>query len=455
MRKVWAVARNTIAQALRMKVALSVVVMLVILLPLMSMIMVGDGTLKGKLQTFISYGLGLTSALLCLLTIMISAYTLTSDLKDRHIYLVATKPIRRFQILCGKFLGIVVLDVFLLALFSGIIYGLTVTMPGLSKAGPDEIGQAEREFFSARISLSDPVDEDRIKQLAAEAYEKLQTDNQIPEKMSARDVFRELRGREMFKARAVQTGGEKVWEFENVHLDDDVKSIFIRYKLAITSGPPDVQIHSTWLVGDYRQVQANMPVLQSPIRGIDRSDAVRTFYEFEVDRDVIANDGYFAVVFRNLPVNETTVIPEEVQVLLQAGSFAGNYLRAILLIFIRLIFLAGLGVSISTWLSFPVAILIGLVVLSTGMVNGFIYESLDYLGSTASLIYAFTVRPVLWFLPQFDGDFNATKYMVSGRLLGGLFLARAVLVTVFIKTFILLLFGMLVFSKRELARTIV
>jgi len=64
MRRVWAVARNTIAAALRMKVAVVVIVLLLILLPLMSMIMVGDGTLHGKLQTFVSYGLSLTTLLL-------------------------------------------------------------------------------------------------------------------------------------------------------------------------------------------------------------------------------------------------------------------------------------------------------------------------------------------------------------------------------------------------------
>ena len=54
MHSVWAVARNTIAQALRMEVALVVIVMLLILIPLLSATVVGDMTLLGKLQTFVS-----------------------------------------------------------------------------------------------------------------------------------------------------------------------------------------------------------------------------------------------------------------------------------------------------------------------------------------------------------------------------------------------------------------
>ena len=66
MRSVWAVARNTIAQALRMKIVFVVIILLLAILPLMSKIIVGDETLHGKLQTFVSYGLSLMTMLLCI-----------------------------------------------------------------------------------------------------------------------------------------------------------------------------------------------------------------------------------------------------------------------------------------------------------------------------------------------------------------------------------------------------
>ena len=71
MRSIWAVAVNTVKQALRMKVAVVFIILLVVLLPAMGLAMTGDGTLKGRLQTFVSYGLSLTSFLLCLLTIVV------------------------------------------------------------------------------------------------------------------------------------------------------------------------------------------------------------------------------------------------------------------------------------------------------------------------------------------------------------------------------------------------
>ena len=44
-----------------MKVAVVFGVMLLVLLPAMAVSITGDGTLKGRLQTFVSYSLSLTS----------------------------------------------------------------------------------------------------------------------------------------------------------------------------------------------------------------------------------------------------------------------------------------------------------------------------------------------------------------------------------------------------------
>ncbi len=76
MRSIWAVATNTIKQAMRMKVAAVFLILLLVLLSAMGFSATGDGTLKGRLQTFVSYGLSLTSLLLCLFTIVVSIYSL-------------------------------------------------------------------------------------------------------------------------------------------------------------------------------------------------------------------------------------------------------------------------------------------------------------------------------------------------------------------------------------------
>jgi len=456
MHSVWAVARNTIAQAVRMKVAVIIIILLVILLPLMSVIMVGDGTLEGKLQTFISYGLSLTSWLLCFLTIAVSTYTLTNDVKRGHIHLVVTKPIRRFEILCGKLLGVVIVDVLLLSVFASVIYCLTLAIPRLSEAEADEVAKVRREFFTARVSLSADIDEEKVDMLARRAFEKLERSRQLPETMTKEEILSELRGRERVQARAVEPGAQRVWEFENVKPADPNETIFVRYKYEVSVDPPDYRVYGTWLVGDYRQIRYGLGDWDSPVARMERTELIRQFHEFEVSAEVVAPDGYLALVFANNPyLNMTTIIPQEVQVLLKTGSFTGNYIRVVLLILVRLIFLAALGISVSTWLSFPVAILICTVVFFVGTINGFVLESFDYLGQGASIIYYYTLRPILWLLPRFDGEFNPTQFMISAEVLNWQFLGRVYVVTVLVKSFLLLLFGMWVFSNREIAKIVV
>ena len=452
MNSVWAVAGNTIAQAVRMKIAVAVIVLLVVLLPMMSMIMVGDGTVHGKLQTFVSYGLSLTSLLLCVLTIAIATYTLTNDLNKKYIYLVLTKPIGRFQLLCGKLLGVVILDIFLLAVFAAIIYGLTLAIPRISGAGPEEIAKARREFFTARLSLTDEIDEAELNKLVAQAYEKLEKTNQLPQDVPMGKILSTLRGIEKLKTLAVEIGDRKIWEFENVKLPKPDEPLFIRYKYEVATEPADSKVYARWLIGDYRQIEYGTKGKETPIARADRADIIKTYHEFTIPGNVVTDDGYLAVVFMNPPINQTTVIPEDVEVLYRADYFGANYIRVVLVILARLIFLAVLGISASTWLSFPVAILICIVVFFIGTVNGFIIDSLDTLNTGAGLIYMITVKPILWFLPRFDGQFNPTQFMVTAKVLSWSFLAKVCVLLVFVKALLLYLLGVWIFSNREIAK---
>jgi hypothetical protein len=454
MRSIWAIATNTIKQALRMKIAAVFVILLIILLPVMGTAMTGDGTMKGRLQTFVSYGLSLTSFLLCLLTIIVSIYSLTSDIKQRQIYTVITKPIRRFQLLFGKLLGVILLDVALLVLFSAIIYAVTIYIPKYFRATEAELVQLDNEFYTAREGLI-PAEVD-VTQEVLEAYEKLKKSGRLPEGVPREKVIARLTEDQKSWKRAAVPGQQLIWEFQNVKPLDPNQSLFIRFKYDVSVNPPDLNVYAIWTIGDYRQIKYGTKI-ETPIRDFDRKDVIRTFHEIEVPADVVADDGYLAVGFRNLPLNNTVVIfpPEDgLEVLYEADTFTGNFIRAALLILFRLIFLACLGILASTFLSFPVAILLCLVVFFTATVSGFCLESFDFLGENLSWVYSYTIRPVILLLPQFD-KFNPAKFLVPARLLRWSLLAKVAGLMVCIKALLLLLLALLIFSFREIAKIII
>ncbi|MHC5181710.1 MAG: ABC transporter permease [Planctomycetota bacterium] len=457
MRSIWAVARNTLAQAVRMKIAAVVVLLLLILLPLMSMVMDGDGTLLGKLRTFTSYGLGLISMLLCILTIAVSTFTLSNDIKRKHIFLVITKPIRRWELVVGKLLAIVFLNIVLLGVFSGIVYGCTLLIPRISDASEMEKMRADAEFFTARVGVESFLDKEQLKEKAQKHYKELKDSGQIPEEMSYQRAIRELLGQEVMKAQKVDPGEVKEWDFENVRVknpDDPNALIFVRCQFRVTVPPPDETVFGMWRIGDLRQLKIGGKVV-TPIYNVERRAAVRTAQEFVIPADAIAEDGYLGLAFYNNPaLNQTTIIPEDLKVLYRTGSFTENFFRAVLMVLVRLVFLAVLGISLTTWLSFPVAILVCVLVFFVGLTNGFILDAIDSLGATAGIIYSLTVKPLLWLLPQFDGDYNPNSYIVDGRTIRWGFLLMNAVTALLAKGLLVLIAGCLIFSRREVAKAV-
>ena len=459
MRSIWAVAVNTMRQALRLKIVTVFIVLLAVLLPVMGLKMTGDGTIKGRMQAFISYGMSLTALLLALLTIFTTAYTITSDVKDKQVYTVLTKPLRRFQFVLGKFFGVIVLDAVLLAFFAAIIYGITISLPKFLHADKEQLIQINNEFFTARASLKpEPPD---ISADVNQAYEKLKNEGEVPAGVDEHPVAKknyknELARRIGLRRRAAAVGEEMLFEFNNVKPRDPNQELFIRFKYDVAVNPPDLSIYSRWAVGDIRQVQYATPI-ETPLYTTERKDLIRTFREFTVPADAVARDGYLALVFQNVPLNDTSVIlplEDGLEVLYKADSFTANYVRAILLIFIRLIFLAALAVFAGSFLSFPVAILLCLSVFTMANMSGFIGESYDVVGGEPNAIYSYVLKPFIMFLPEFN-KLAPANFLVPARLLSWPVLAWDCLTTICLKTLPLALMSLLIFTYREIAKVII
>lgn len=451
MHSIWAIATNTIKQAVRMKVAAVFLILLFVLLPVMGFSATGDGTLKGRLQTFVSYGLSLTSFLLCLLTIIISIYSVTSDIEQRQIYTVITKPIRRFEFLLGKLLGVILLNVVLLSLFAAIIYTITIYIPEFLNTTEAERIQANNEFFTARAALTVPAVD--VSREVKDTYRKLERSNELPNNISREEIIARLTMQKQLAKRAADVGQVLVWEFNNVEPLD--QSMFIKFKYDVAVNPPDMQVYGRWFAGDYQYIRYGTET-KTPVYDRIHKHSVRNFHEIEIPADVVPEHGRLAVAFMNAPLNNTVIFfpPDGIEVLYKADTFTGNFVRAVLLILFRLIFLACLGILASTFLSFPVAILLCLVLFSTACISGFVIESFNFMSENISVIYSYTIKLVIQLLPRFD-KFNPTNFLVPARLLSWSLLAECAAVMVCIKAFLLLLLALLIFHFREIAKIIV
>jgi hypothetical protein len=459
MRSIWAVAINTIRQVIRLKIAAVFVILLLLLLPVMGFKMTGDGTLMGRIQAFVSYGMSLTVLLLSLLTIFAAVYALTSDVRDKQVYTVLTKPIRRFQFVLGKLLGIILLDACLLLLFSIVVYSITVTMPKFIHADEEQVEQVQNEFYTARASLK-PAEPD-VTADVEKRYEQLKRNIEIPagvdeDPVARRNYKKELASRIKLRKQAAAVGEELDWEFTNVKPLSPKQNIFVRFKYDVSRTPFDFQVYSRWVIGDLRQFQTAGP-LDTPIYSLDRMDTPRTAHEFQVPADAVAPDGYLGLAFLNVPLNPMIVIfplGEGIEVLYKADTFTANFFRAVLLVFFQLVFLAALAVFAGSFLSFPVAILFCLAIFTMANMSGFIGESFDFPTSKISWIYEYSLKPLINMLPELD-HYNASTYLVPARLLSWKLLGWLGFKTLFLRTLPLIILSLIIFAYREIAKVIV
>jgi hypothetical protein len=128
-RRIAAVARTTVAEGVRVRFASGFAAVILIAVPLFWLTADGDGTVKGRIQMFITYSLGFAAFMLALLTIFFSCRSLSVEIGSRQIYAIATKPMPRWQLLVGKWLGIMLFNVtLLLVVFLGAWAGTKATV---------------------------------------------------------------------------------------------------------------------------------------------------------------------------------------------------------------------------------------------------------------------------------------------------------------------------------------
>ena len=124
MQRIFAIAWLTWKAALRFRLFLVIAVLLLAAVVGLPILIKDDGTARGFTQILLTYTLSAITGLLGLSTLWLACGTLARDIEECQIQVVATKPIARWQIWLGKWLGIVSLNAALLAISGACVFGL-------------------------------------------------------------------------------------------------------------------------------------------------------------------------------------------------------------------------------------------------------------------------------------------------------------------------------------------
>ncbi|MDE2680690.1 MAG: hypothetical protein OSB29_04920 [Verrucomicrobiota bacterium] len=90
-----------------------------------------DGSAKGMAQIILTYTLSMTTGILGLSTLWLAVGSMAQDISQCQMQMVVTKPIARWQIWLGKWLGIMGLNLLLLGLAGTVVYGMVEYRAGV------------------------------------------------------------------------------------------------------------------------------------------------------------------------------------------------------------------------------------------------------------------------------------------------------------------------------------
>ncbi len=471
MRRTWAVARTMIAEAIRMKIALVLLIILVAVIPMGPFIWEGDGTLKGRVQTFLTYSNLLVLVMLSIMTVFVGCQSLSNEVSQRQIYTIASKPIPRWQFILGKWLGLCLLNAILLSICGLSIYLFSMYMYNRVPPWSQDALQCRYEVLVARQGITPPIPD--FTDVVNERYERLKKEGRLPpEGLSPQaaesikvDYYREARQR----WRSVGPGEAKTWVFEGIKPGPACEYLQLRYKMQASPLPPRMQVDHIWLIGSPSR---------EGFRPLSRSDSIDQWHYFPIKRDVIAEDGTLSVTFVNRNLADlnravdsrkytSTVTfeePDGLEILYEVTSFERNFLRSMLLIFIWLMPLAALGLFAGSFLSFSVGALLCSSVLTASALSDFVWESLYWVRDRPNPqqdpldYFSWIFKPLIQLI--INGVPNLSQYspvdlLADGRVIAWGTVAEAFGIMVLLQATIYLLLAILIFWKRELAQVTV
>jgi hypothetical protein len=473
MRRIFSIARLTVANAVRMKIAIIIIVFLCILIPSLPFVLKTDDTQLGHVQITLTYALGMVFFLLSVMTVFIGAASVSNELAGGQMQLLGTKPVSRWQVLLGKWFGIMFINFVLIIFLGGVTFGLARFIGRASKGSEKDQFLLQNTVFTARVSIK-PESPEGVDRAVEEEYATRVKENRIdnafrnPDGTIKEKEYKELLKEQELKRRGVVASGtEQVWYFKGIKVSQDKNSIItLRYKAQSIETRVDRLFRGGWYFGGvYERGGGKKPIENwgyIPVEEIEGS-----FHEIPVPAYVVKPDGTLDAKFANDTISDdgkkrgisVSFNPDDgIELLYERSGFLTNYIRYFFLIMAILGFMAMLSVVSSSFLSFPVAALFtfSIVLNSYGLAafKEFAYSKNPMESETASVVVGKTAAKAVHFvisnvMPDLS-KYSMLNKLNSGRYIPTALVVQSILVLVVLFGGAIYTLGCVIFTHKEL-----
>ena len=457
MNRILAIAALTWKAAFRYRLIWVLTGLLLVTVIGLPLIIKDDGTARGLTQILLTYTLSFVTTILSFATLWLACATLARDVEDCQMQMVTVKPIARWEVWVGKWLGIMSLNAALLSFAGLAIFALVQWRAAKLPAEQQRILRAE--VLTARVGARE-----RPPNLDAEVENQLKArlaKSPLPADANLAEVRTQMRDQIKSLNEVIRPGYLRRWNIDlgiAGPLPKD-KPLFVRVKFMSSQYSTKPLTYPTfWEFGP----------AESPNRlRHSRPLTTATFHELPLNPNLVDAKGVLTIDCVNPAENRDALVfslEEGMEVLYAESGFALNYVRALLIILLWLGFFAALGLAAASFMTFPVAAFFSLSMLVIGlgstMISTVVSEG-SYLGGSAGgfaptvldkLMLAFF--KVLLFLTKLVLDFSPIDALSTGRSVTWVMLGQAAAQILLLVTGVLAAFGIVVFNRRELATTL-
>ena len=419
-RRIWALARLAIQESLRRNVLVALALFLLIVL-FAGWFLDPKSVNPGKL--YLGFILGATNLLVCMVTLVLSVFSLPADIKAKAIQTVTTKPVRTGEIVLGRILGFSIVGTVLLAIMGLIGWGFVVrsVSHGHTVAVEDTIELKDVAGTVTGFEGRSSLDRGHRHRIELDAAGNGWTDNLQGHRHAVRrsgggytigaaegllEARRPLRGSLRFldregrpSTKGISVGSEwtyrqyieggslaaAIWKFEGISEREYsnglplemIVRVFRTYKGSIEKGikgsvrvrNPASGLQSDPFYFTAREFTIDSLLIPRKLASTSTDGGTR---QVDLFQDIVA-DGRVEVLLQCLePAQYYGVAQADFYLRAGDGSFALNYAKSCLGILFSMLLVTAMGVMFSTFLGGPLALFATLAVVMVGQFREFI-----------------------------------------------------------------------------------
>ncbi len=467
-----AIARNVLAEAVRLKISVVFIVLLVFALASIPGLIDSQDALRYRVQSLLQYGTGGSFWIIALLIVLLSVATVAFDQRDRTIWQTMTKPVSAAQYIGGKWLGIAGLSAVLLGVCASGVFLFTDyvrNQPALGESQPyvsvsgvisEDRMILESRILTARVGRTPdaPIEPDNPVFLeSVRSYIRGQqaiNPSFAQEDEEFAEVLDSLYRSYVASRYRLVPGQWREFVFngmQSARSSDRLITLLLKVKTNVNNPTNFYRLHIDWEGGDDL---------------IEEEVALGTINRIEIPNDAVLDDGTLVIFVKNMGRSDDPMQPPDIlnvseadgiEITYSVGSYHVNFARVVFVLWVKLMFLSIISLTAATFLSFPVAVLMSLTIFLAAEGAGYIATSLEsyriqnQAGETliVNLLTA-KISELISSVFSVYADLQPTSRLVEGRLLSWGEVGMGVIVLGAVSA-VLFALACLIFRRRELA----